>query len=79
MGAFSALLTMIELKLEPDMAVALIGAIEQEIKGYGEQYVPERVIKLRKLLVEIDQKLEEKFEQAKTEMTAEAHALENND
>ena len=70
---------MIELHLEGEVAVALIAAIEREVDGYTEDPTccPQRVIKLRELLVELDEKLEEKVEEARIKMKAEAE--ESND
>ena len=54
---------MINLEMSPEAAVSLLHLICEEEKLYGQEYVPTRITELRKLLPQIDAKLEEHYAQ----------------
>ena len=67
---------LIHFEVDGETAVSLISAIERDVQGYTHdpKCCPQRVVKLRELLTELDEKLEEKVEAARREMKAEAEA-----
>ncbi|QBP06030.1 hypothetical protein [Synechococcus phage S-B68] len=49
---------MITLELTPEQAVALVCVVDSAVAGYGAEFVPTRVVDLRKVAVDLDKSLD---------------------